>query len=68
LTFVDVSRYLTKEAGLSLDASRLEHQVMAGTYQFTLLLQLSLMTSVEGMDRFVDASDVWKTGQASATS
>ncbi|WP_157160288.1 DUF6471 domain-containing protein [Cupriavidus sp. BIS7] len=68
LTFVEVSKYLAKEAGLSLDASRLEHQVMAGTYQFTLLLQLSLLTSVEGMDRFVDTSDVRKTGQASATS
>jgi len=60
LTFVELSQFLTTELGLNVDASQIEHTVMAGTYPLTLLLQLSLLAPVAGLERFVDASDVRK--------
>ncbi|MCY1210452.1 hypothetical protein D9M68_134650 [compost metagenome] len=70
LTFSGLSKKLSTASGLNVDASQVEHQVMAGTYPLTLLLQLSLVAPMAGLDRFVDASDVRKaaTEQALAAS
>jgi len=60
LTFAALSERLAAESGLTLETSQIEHQVMAGTYPLTLLLQLSLVAPVAGLERFIDASDISK--------
>jgi len=47
--------------GLEVSATQLEQQVLSGSFPFTLLLQLSAVSPVTVLQRFVDQTDIEKT-------
>ncbi len=57
LDLAKLASRLTK-LGIRSESSTIESQVSSGEFPFTLVLQLSLVYPIAGMDRFVDHSDI----------
>ncbi|AQV96670.1 hypothetical protein BJN34_22665 [Cupriavidus necator] len=49
-----------EQAGIHISPTQLESRVNSGTFSFALLLQLSHVYPIPGLERFVDCSDVAK--------
>jgi hypothetical protein len=64
VSFVELSRRL-KNIGVGISSRFLAEQVQSGAYPFTLLLQCAAVLCVEGLERFIDASDLRTAAAAS---
>ena len=52
--------------GIALSREHIEQQFSTGAFPFTLLLQLSLIAPIAGLERVVDASDIAKAAREAA--
>ncbi|QWC88820.1 DUF6471 domain-containing protein [Cupriavidus metallidurans] len=57
LTPSKAARYLVSISA-SITPAEFDALIQSGTFQFSLLLQLSSLTAIEGLERYVDHSDV----------
>ncbi|AQV92571.1 hypothetical protein BJN34_01530 [Cupriavidus necator] len=60
LDYKKLARRFAK-CGIASDPNVLESQISSGDFQFTLILQLSLVAPIAGIERFVDRRDVERT-------